>query len=64
MFDFRRITLLCLEKRLSTQKMTIFSKNLGEGMAPLAPPCLRLYYIHREPNCAVQYVMKTDFEQR
>jgi len=37
MFDFRRITLLCLEKRLSKHKMTMFSKNLG-GMAPLAPP--------------------------
>jgi len=29
MFDFRRITLFCLEKRLSKHKMTIFSKNLG-----------------------------------
>ena len=36
MFDFRRITLFCLEKRLSKHKMTIFSKNLG-GMAPLPP---------------------------
>jgi len=36
MFDFGRITLFCLEKRLSKHKMTIFSKNLG-GMAPLAP---------------------------
>jgi len=36
MFDFRRITLFCLEKRLSKHKMTIFSKNLG-GMAPFAP---------------------------
>jgi len=25
MFDFRRITLFCLEKRLSKHKMTIFS---------------------------------------
>jgi len=39
-FDFRRITLFCLEKRLSKHKMTIFSKNLG-GMAPF-PPWLRL----------------------
>ena len=38
MFDFRRITLFCLEKRISNHKMTIFSKNLGEAMAPLAPP--------------------------
>jgi len=28
MFDFRRITLFCLEKRLSKHKVTIFSKNL------------------------------------
>jgi len=27
MFNFRRITLFCLEKRLSKHKMTIFSKN-------------------------------------
>jgi len=37
MFDFRRITLFCLEKRLLKQKMTIFSKMFGGGMAPLAP---------------------------
>jgi len=37
MFDFRRMTIFCLEKRLSKHKMTIFSKNLGRGMAPLAP---------------------------
>jgi len=36
MFDFRRIRLFCLEKRLTKHKMTIFSKNLG-GMAPLPP---------------------------
>jgi len=29
MFDFRRIILFCLEKRLSKHKITIFSKNLG-----------------------------------
>jgi len=29
MFDFRRITLFCLEKRLSKHNITIFSKNLG-----------------------------------
>jgi len=38
MFDFRRITLICLEKRLSKHKMTI-CKNLGW---PLCPPWLRL----------------------
>jgi len=38
MFDFRRITLFCLEKRLLKHKMTIFSKNLGGGMTPLALP--------------------------
>ena len=40
-FDFRRITLFCLEKRLSEHKMTIFSKKLG-GHGPFAPPWLRL----------------------
>jgi len=29
MFDFRRIKLFCLEKRLSKHKMTMFSKNFG-----------------------------------
>jgi len=38
MFDFRRITLLCLEKRLPKQKMTIFSKNFWGAMAPFATP--------------------------
>ena len=37
MFDFRRITLFCLEKRLSKHKMTIFSKNF-RGAWPLCPP--------------------------
>jgi len=37
MFDFRRITLFCLEKRFSKHKISIFSKNLG-GMASLALP--------------------------
>ena len=36
-FDFRRITLFCLDKRFSKHKMTIFSKNLG-GLWPLWPP--------------------------
>jgi len=37
MYDFRRITLLCLEKRLSKHNMTICSKNLG-GHGTLSPP--------------------------
>ena len=37
MFDFRRITLFCVEKRLSKQKMTVFSKNLA-GARLLWPP--------------------------
>jgi len=37
MLDFRRITLFCLEKRLSKHKMTIFSKNL-RGLGPSGPP--------------------------
>jgi len=44
MFNFRRITLFCLEKRLSYHKMTIFATNLGEGIAPLALPWLRLCF--------------------
>jgi len=38
MFDFSLITLFCLEKHLSRHTMTMFSKNLGGGMTPLAPP--------------------------
>ena len=37
MFDFKRITLFCVEKRLSKHKMTMFSKNLG-GHGPFGPP--------------------------
>ena len=37
MYDFRRITLFYLERRLSKHKMTIFSKHLWETMAPLPP---------------------------
>jgi len=36
-FDCWRITLFCLEKRLSKHKMTTCYKNLGRGMAPFAP---------------------------
>jgi len=35
LYDFRGITLFCSEKRLSKQKMTIFSKHFG-GMVLLA----------------------------
>jgi len=42
MFDFRRITLFCFEKRLSKHKMTIFSKNVGGGHGPFGSPWLRL----------------------
>ena len=42
MFDFRRITLFCLEKHPSKHKMTIFSKIL-RGMTPF-PPWLRLWF--------------------
>jgi len=38
MFDFRRITLFCLEKRLSKHKMAIFSKQFLGGPWPLCPP--------------------------
>ena len=37
MFDFRRIKLFCLEKRLSKHKMTICSKHLGSH-GPFGPP--------------------------
>ena len=37
MFDFSRMRLFCLEKRLSKHRMAIFSKNLG-GEWPLWPP--------------------------
>ena len=45
MFDFRRITLFCLEKHLSKHKMTIFSKNLG-GHGLFDPPWLRLWLVY------------------
>jgi len=38
MFDFRRITLLCFEKRVSKHKMTIFFITLGAVMVPLPLP--------------------------
>jgi len=36
MFNFRQITLFCLEKRLKVQN-DLFSKNLG-AMGPFGPP--------------------------
>ena len=42
MFDFKRVTLFCLEIHLSKQKRTIFSKNFG-GHGPFRPPWLRLW---------------------
>jgi len=38
LFDFRRITLFCLEKRFLKHKMTIRSKNFWGDMVPVAPP--------------------------
>ena len=43
MFDFRQITLFCFEKRLSKDKMTMLSKNLGGGHDPSGSPWLRLW---------------------
>jgi len=75
MFDFRQITPFCLEKRLSKHKMTIFSKNVGGAMAPLAPPgcayesqCLYLArvcypkFFQRQNgllDCFFKYIFKT-----
>jgi len=42
MFDFRRVTLFCLEKRFSKHKITIFSKNFG-GPWPHWPPTRYAY---------------------
>jgi len=38
MFDFRRITLFCLEKRLSKHKIPICSKNVVGSQGLFAPP--------------------------
>ena len=42
MFDFWRITLFCLERRLSKHKMTVFQK-FGAGHGPFAPSPLSGY---------------------
>jgi len=47
MFDFRRIIVFCLEKRISKHKMTIFSTNLG-GMASLPPHGYAYGAVHEE----------------
>jgi len=46
-FDFRRINLFCVEKRLSKNKMTIFSKNFW-GAWTLWPPG----YAYVNGNCS------------
>jgi len=42
MFDFRRVTLCCFEKRLSKHKTTVCSKYLG-GHGPFGSPWLRIW---------------------
>jgi len=56
MFDFRRITLFCLEKRLSKHKMTIFFKTFWGGMAPLTP---RGYAYGRSTWCRRSFIYAT-----
>ena len=54
MFDFRRVTLFCLEKRLSKHKMTIFSKNWGVWL--LCAPWLRLWlWLHLRLGLALSW---------
>jgi len=53
MFDFRQITLFCLEKRLSKHKMTIFSKHFG-GSWPLWLPLLATPTVNNKA-CGVVY---------
>ena len=55
MFDFRRITLFCLDKRLAKQKMTIFSKNLGVH-GPFGPPGYAYGALHPCPHIDAQTV--------
>jgi len=72
MFDFRRITLFCLEKRLSKHKMAIFSKYFG-GHGPFGPPpgyvyarvpvlALLLYFVRKgtehKCNCNIYAVTR------
>ena len=55
MFDFRRITLFYLEKRLSKHKMTIYSKNFVGGMAPFALPgyAYGAYHLQKDAETSV-----------
>jgi len=63
MFDFRRITQFCLEKRLSKHKMTTFSKNLGGGMAPLPPfGYAHDYHIFYFQPCTDTYISEYYFQ--
>ena len=59
MFDFRRITLFCLEKRLSKQKMTLFSKNWG-ACPPLATPMPETYFCEKIP---ADFTVSWDFQK-
>jgi len=67
MLDFWRITLFCLEKRLSRHKMTIFSRNFLGGMAALAPlptPIHEGIYtvikLPRNGNCKTKKLIKNN----
>jgi len=55
MFDFRQITLFCLEKRASKHKMTIFSKNLGGPWLFWPPPG----YAYESCKCDMSWIFLT-----
>ena len=61
MFDFRRIALFYLVKRLSKHKMTLFSENLG-GMSPMASPgyAYGQYHSNRRPISFISSLEKTN----
>jgi len=42
-YDLRRITLFCLEKRFTKHIITIYFKNFEGRLAPLPPPWLSLW---------------------
>jgi len=54
MFDFRRITLFCLEKRLSKHKMTTFSKNLGSDSPFGLPLTMSMAIFLNHNRCSVK----------
>ena len=70
MLDFWRITLFCLEKRLSRHKMTIFSRNFfwGAGAWPLWPPLptpihegiYTVIKLPRNGNCKTKKLIKNN----